>query len=188
MRIGDVLDLEVSEHLRDVLRHGRETAVDHQRDSTWAAALLPREDRAGLRVAEHAPRDVLVEHLRRMSARQLLLVDDIAALPAPWPADIARKVLTVLYTAAAPTSHSFRALTDLLARHAPFELVDLFDDAATRTDDLVRLNRFATAADDERADLASELRSRGVDHLVLSTAGDWLRPLANFLRLRRGRR
>jgi uncharacterized protein (DUF58 family) len=48
--------------------------------------------------------------------------------------------------------------------------------------------RFATAADDERADLASELRSRGVDHLVLSTAGDWLRPLANFLRLRRGRR
>jgi len=147
MRIGDVLDLEVSEHLRDVLRHGRETAVDHQRDSAWAAALLPREDRAGLRVAEHAPRDVLVEHLRRMSARQLLLVDDIAALPAPWPADIARKVLTVLYTAAAPTSHSFRALTDLLARHAPFELVDLFDDAATRTDDLVRLNRFATAAD-----------------------------------------
>lgn len=145
--IGDALDLEVSEHLRDVLRHARATAVDHQRDSAWASELLQRDDRTGSRVAGHAPRDVLVEHLRRMSARQPLLVDHFAALPAPWPADIAQKALTVLYTAAAPNSHSFRALTDLLARRAPFELVDLFDDAATRTDDLVRLNRFATAAD-----------------------------------------
>jgi uncharacterized protein (DUF58 family) len=48
--------------------------------------------------------------------------------------------------------------------------------------------RFATAAAEERAALAAELRSRGIDHLVLSTAGDWLRPLADFLRLRRGRR
>lgn len=146
-QIGDALDLEVSEHLHDVLRHGRETAVDAQRDSAWAAALLQRNDRTDSRIAAHAPQDVLVERLRRMPGQELLLADDIAALPAPWPADIARKVLTVLYTAAAPNSHSFRTLTDLLARRAPFELVDLFDDAATRTDDLVRLNRFATAAD-----------------------------------------
>ena len=48
--------------------------------------------------------------------------------------------------------------------------------------------RFAAAAAAEREELAAELRSCGVDHVVLSTAGDWLRPLASFLRLRRGRR
>lgn len=146
-RIAAVPDLAVSGRLRDVLRLGWESAVDHQRDSAWAAALLQHDDRPGSRIAGHAPREVLVEHLRRIPGQDLLHGDHIAALPAPWPADIARKVLTVLYTAAAPSSPGFRTLTDLLARRAPFELVDLFDDAATRTDDLVRLNRFATAAD-----------------------------------------
>ena len=44
--------------------------------------------------------------------------------------------------------------------------------------------RFATAAAAERAELAAEFRSLGVDHLVLSTKGDWLRVLASFLRKR----
>jgi uncharacterized protein (DUF58 family) len=44
--------------------------------------------------------------------------------------------------------------------------------------------RFAVAAAAERAELAEQLRSARVDHLVLSTAGDWLRTLAGFLRLR----
>lgn len=44
--------------------------------------------------------------------------------------------------------------------------------------------RFAAAAAAERAQLASEFRSLGVDHLVLSTRGDWLRVLASFLRER----
>jgi uncharacterized protein (DUF58 family) len=48
--------------------------------------------------------------------------------------------------------------------------------------------RFAAAAAREREELADGLRSAGVDHLVLSTAGDWLAPLVSFLRLRRGRR
>jgi len=52
--------------------------------------------------------------------------------------------------------------------------------------------RFAAAAARERAELAAEFRSLGVDHLVLSTEGDWLRVLATFLRervaLRGGRR
>jgi uncharacterized protein (DUF58 family) len=43
--------------------------------------------------------------------------------------------------------------------------------------------RFAAAAA-ERAELAAEFRSLGVDHLVLSTKGDWLRVLASFLRER----
>ena len=44
--------------------------------------------------------------------------------------------------------------------------------------------RFAAAASAERADVARELRTLGVGHVVLSTAGDWLRPLASYLRLR----
>src|SRR4029077_16711889 len=48
-------------------------------------------------------------------------------------------------------------------------------------------DRFAAAADRERAELATELARAGVDHVVLSTQGDWLRPLAGFL-LRRERR
>jgi uncharacterized protein (DUF58 family) len=41
--------------------------------------------------------------------------------------------------------------------------------------------RFATAAAEERAELARELASLGVPHAVLSTSGDWLRPFASFL-------
>jgi uncharacterized protein (DUF58 family) len=54
------------------------------------------------------------------------------------------------------------------------------------TSDRVLRTRFATAAADERAHLSSLLANAGVRHLVLSTEGDWLRPLAGFLR-RRGR-
>jgi uncharacterized protein (DUF58 family) len=48
--------------------------------------------------------------------------------------------------------------------------------------------RFAAAAGEERAALASELASLGVPHLVLSTAGDWLRPYAAFVARERRRR
>jgi uncharacterized protein (DUF58 family) len=42
--------------------------------------------------------------------------------------------------------------------------------------------RFAAAAAEERRDLATMLTAIGVRHVSLSTAGDWLRPLAFFLR------
>jgi uncharacterized protein (DUF58 family) len=42
--------------------------------------------------------------------------------------------------------------------------------------------RFAVAATAERAELARTLSSAGVRHVVLSTSGDWLRPLVTFLR------
>jgi uncharacterized protein (DUF58 family) len=42
--------------------------------------------------------------------------------------------------------------------------------------------RFAAAAEEERSGLARMLASLGVRHVVLSTAGDWLRPLTVFLR------
>jgi uncharacterized protein (DUF58 family) len=45
--------------------------------------------------------------------------------------------------------------------------------------------RFAAAAAAERTEVARELASVGVRHLVLSTSGDWLRSLAVFLRRRR---
>jgi uncharacterized protein (DUF58 family) len=47
--------------------------------------------------------------------------------------------------------------------------------------------RFAAAAAAERGQVAAAITGCGADHLVLSTSGDWLRPLAVFL-LRRGRR
>ena len=45
-------------------------------------------------------------------------------------------------------------------------------------------DRFAAAAAEDRADVAADLRRLGVDHLRLSTSGDWLRTLARELRLR----
>ena len=48
--------------------------------------------------------------------------------------------------------------------------------------------RFAAAAAAERAEVARELTSLGAAHVVLSTEGDWLRPLAAYLRLRGARR
>jgi uncharacterized protein (DUF58 family) len=42
--------------------------------------------------------------------------------------------------------------------------------------------RFAAAADEERRSLVTLLSSVGVPHVALSTEGDWLRPLAEFLK------
>ena len=44
--------------------------------------------------------------------------------------------------------------------------------------------RFAAAAAAECQEVAAELRRSGADHVVLSTAGDWLQSLARFLRRR----
>jgi uncharacterized protein (DUF58 family) len=48
--------------------------------------------------------------------------------------------------------------------------------------------RFKAAAAADRAEVAHELTSLGVGHVVLSTEGDWLRPFALHLRQRGGRR
>jgi uncharacterized protein (DUF58 family) len=47
--------------------------------------------------------------------------------------------------------------------------------------------RFAAAADDERRGLVALLATAGVRHVAVSTEGDWLRPLAGFLRRGGGR-
>jgi uncharacterized protein (DUF58 family) len=46
-------------------------------------------------------------------------------------------------------------------------------------------DRFASAAADDRAALARDLRRIAVGHIVLSTSGSWLRSLASQLRLLR---
>jgi uncharacterized protein (DUF58 family) len=48
--------------------------------------------------------------------------------------------------------------------------------------------RFATAAADERRALAALLTTAGVQHVAVSTQGDWLRRLAAFLRMQERRR
>jgi uncharacterized protein (DUF58 family) len=49
-------------------------------------------------------------------------------------------------------------------------------------------DRFRDEAEADRNDVARELRSLGVGHLVLSTSGDWLRELVAFLTTERRRR
>ena len=46
--------------------------------------------------------------------------------------------------------------------------------------------RFAAAAAAERATVAGAVTGTGADHVVLTTKGDWLLPLASFLSLREG--
>jgi len=97
-----------------------------------------------------------------------------------------------------------RPLAALAARHhviaveiddpREFELTDVGEltliDAETgrevRVDTSSRRlrERYAAAAADERGSLAADLRRLGVDHIVLSTTGSWLRTLAAELRLR----
>jgi uncharacterized protein (DUF58 family) len=48
--------------------------------------------------------------------------------------------------------------------------------------------RYAAAAAAERREMAAAVRRAGADHVVLSTAGDWLGPLAARLRTGRGGR
>ncbi|WP_016694474.1 DUF5691 domain-containing protein [Rhodococcus rhodochrous] len=121
-------------------------AVVRQRDGDWAAALLRRDGTVDAAVAQVVPRDILLAHLRGASPSAVLDDALLAALPAPWPRDVAEKVLTALYTKLT-TTRVVRDVLTLLAHRAPFELADLLADAANRTDDLGRLHLFASAAD-----------------------------------------
>ena len=69
-------------------------------------------------------------------------------------------------------------------------LVDPESDRAVRVDTRDRKLRaeFGEEAAAERAEVAQELRSTGVAHVVLSTAGDWLKPLVGALVQERRRR
>lgn len=154
-----VLAAAVADEFDAALRSGWNIAAAYHRNAEWAAALLRRDGTVGAYVAGSIPAGTLVAHLRAAPGRDLLDPDLLGALPAPWPVDLAEKVLAALYTAAAPKSREFRALTDLLAHRAPFELAELCAEAATRTDDIDRLHRFSSAADilNQRRTLHEEL-------------------------------
>jgi len=66
----------------------------------------------------------------------------------------------------------------------PLTLVDPETGRQLRVDtsDALVRERFAIAAAEERKSLVRLLASVGVPHVTLSTEGDWLRPLATFLR------
>ncbi|HSL64966.1 MAG TPA: DUF58 domain-containing protein [Gaiellaceae bacterium] len=72
----------------------------------------------------------------------------------------------------------------------PLSLVDPETGRRLRVDTRSRAlrERFAAAAAAERDELARRLRRVGVDHVTLSTRGDWLRTLVGALRARGGRR
>lgn len=95
-----------------------------------------------------------------------------------------------------------RALRSLAGRHHVFA-VEIRDPREERLEPVGRLalvdpetgalievdtsrarlrERFAAAADEERAGVAAALRRAGADHIVLSTRGDWLRALGRALR------
>jgi len=56
------------------------------------------------------------------------------------------------------------------------------------TRDAALRQRFADAATEERRALVALLAGAGVRHVALSTEGDWLRPLASFIRRKERRR
>ena len=56
-----------------------------------------------------------------------------------------------------------------------------------RSGDRALRERYAAAAADQRATIASRIRAAGADHLVLRTDGDWLLDLAKFVSRRRDR-
>ncbi len=97
-----------------------------------------------------------------------------------------------------------RPLLDLAGRHevlavevrdpreqvlTPAGVLELLDPESGRTlrvdtGDARLRSRFAEAAAAERREVARDIASVGARHVVLSTEGDWLRPLAAFLRRR----
>ena len=101
-----------------------------------------------------------------------------------------------------------RPLTDLAARHEVIavevgdpreqELPDVGDLWLVDPESGRRLRvdtgrrrlreRFAAAAAAERAEVRADIRASGAEHVVLSTASDWLRDLARALALREARR
>lgn len=139
-------ELDVEEAFRTALTKAWGSAAVRQHNSEWAAALLRRDGTVDAEVAQILPRDVLVEHLRGTPTSTILDTGLLAALPAPWPRDVAEKVLTALYSKPT-TTRVVRDILTLLGHRAPFDLADLLADAANRTDDLGRLHLFASAAD-----------------------------------------
>ena len=162
---------------------------------TEAAVEPPRQGRRALlqtlRTLRESPpggsgtlRDALDLADRVATQRALVLVVSDFRGPLSWRAPLLR--LAGRHTVLAVEVRDPREQE--LADVGELRLVDPETGRQLRVDtgDRRLRERFASAASEERRALATSLASAGVGHVALSTEGDWLRPLAAFLR--RGRR
>lgn len=160
-----------------------------------AAPVPPRQGRAGMLGLASALRDEtgpgvapsLAGALRvaASTARQRSLVAVISDFRGPidWSpqlVDLAGRHVVIAIEIRDPREQELPAMGDLV-------LVDPESGRRLRVDtrDSALRRRFAVAAAEERAHVARAIASAGARHLVLSTTGDWLRPLAATLGRRR---
>jgi uncharacterized protein (DUF58 family) len=162
---------------------------------TEAAVEPPRQGRRALlqtlRTLRESPpggsgtlRDALDLADRVATQRALVLVVSDFRGPLSWRAPLLRLAGRHTVLAVEVRDPREQALADV----GELRLVDPESGRQLRVDtgDRRLRERFASAANEERRALATSLASAGVGHVALSTEGDWLRPLAAFLR--RGRR
>lgn len=170
--------------------------------------LPPRQGRAGLHGALEAARQFAAPELHPSAAmavgteahRDGGRSDLASALRRAGAVARSRSLLVVVSDFRGPRDW-VRPMRALSARHGvlALEVVDPREQALPDVGELVLADpetgrqlrvdtgsaalreRFATEAAAERDELRRELRRSGADHVVLSTSGDWLRPLAKFL-------
>ena len=158
---------------------------------TEAAVEPPRQGRRALlqtlRTLRESPpggsgtlRDALDLADRVATQRALVLVVSDFRGPLSWRAPLLR--LAGRHTVLAVEVRDPREQE--LADVGELRLVDPETGRQLRVDtgDRRLRERFASAASEERRALATSLASAGVGHVALSTEGDWLRPLAAFLK------
>ena len=168
-----------------IVTFGGEAAVEPPRQGRRALLLTLRTaPRGAARRRRHAPRRARSRGSRR---------DASARSSSSSPTSAARST-GARRCSGSPGRHTVLAVEvrdpreQELADVGELRLVDPETGRQLRVDTSDRRlrERFATAATEERRALAASLASAGVRHVALSTEGDWLRPLAAFLR--RGRR
>jgi uncharacterized protein (DUF58 family) len=156
-------------------------------DPSWRR---PRQGRRGLLLALGALREEpsgggqLVDALRLLDAiavqRSLVVVVSDFRGPYDWHGPLLRvagRHPTVAIEIRDPREQELADVGEL-------RLVDPETGRQLRVDTSSRRlrERFAEAAHEERHGLVRMLGSAGVRHVALSTEGDWLRPLAGFLK------
>jgi uncharacterized protein (DUF58 family) len=163
---------------------GSEAAVEPPRQGRRALLQTLRTLRESPPGGSGTLRDALDLADRVATQRALVLVVSDFRGPLSWRAPLLR--LAGRHTVLAVEVRDPREQE--LADVGELRLVDPESGRQLRVDtgDKRLRERFASAANEERRALATSLASAGVGHVALSTEGDWLRPLAAFLR--RGRR
>jgi uncharacterized protein (DUF58 family) len=163
---------------------GSEAAVEPPRQGRRALLQTLRTLRESPPGGSGTLRDALDLADRVATQRALVLVVSDFRGPLSWRAPLLR--LAGRHTVLAVEVRDPREQE--LADVGELRLVDPETGRQLRVDtgDRRLRERFASAASEERRALATSLASAGVGHVALSTEGDWLRPLAAFLR--RGRR